>query len=449
MRRLLLISLLSAAGALIGAAPAMGVTTLTPPGTLYTINNSAGADHTDPHVDGNLVEYSWSDGSTFAVHYYDLSSGADATIPTGGGLDFLGDVNAGRIAYTHVTSSESAISLYDTTATPPSLSPVDETPGSVRRSAQIGGNDVVWQDFGFYSSGGASDIVVYNLASQTATRLTDDDILNESPTISPDGNVVAWVDCATVSSPCGVEDAVYSGGTWVTHVLTSGTATNDCGGSTVRGLTDTNGIVVVYSCARLVNGVTSSNVYFQPVGGGTEQEISWNGQGQSPSVAGNFISFAGEAWGATNHQLYVAELTAGPAPTWDGTLYQITNGTSDVQLNDTTVEADGSVTVAWQQQEAQEDIYAFNFMPESAQQQISSLGNTITGCGLPHGLTTSLLAKLNAAPADYDAGSTALVCSDLQALINEANAQSGKGITTDQANYIINSATAIRQSLGC
>jgi hypothetical protein len=49
--------------------------------------------------------------------------------------------------------------------------------------------------------------------------------------------------------------------------------------------------------------------------------------------------------------------------------------------------------------------------------------------GLPHGLTTSLLAKLNAAQSDFQAGSMALVCSDLQDLINEAGAQSGKGLT--------------------
>jgi hypothetical protein len=128
-------------------------------------------------------------------------------------------------------------------------------------------------------------------------------------------------------------------------------------------------------------------------------------------------------------------------------------------LNDITQEADGSVTVVWQQQDAaqgcycsQEGIYGFNFKPETAEQQISGLAGTIVGYGLPHGLTTSLLAKLNAAQADFQAGSTALVCSDLQDLINEANAQSGKGLTsgpTGEAAQIINAATAIRQSLGC
>jgi len=112
-------------------------------------------------------------------------------------------------------------------------------------------------------------------------------------------------------------------------------------------------------------------------------------------------------------------------------------------------EADGSVTVAWQQQDAKEDVYGFNFKPESAQQQISGLAGTIAGFGLRHGLTTSLVAKLNAAQADYQAGSTALVCGDLQDLINEATAQSGKGLTVDQANQIINAAQAMRPSLGC
>ena len=44
------------------------------------------------------------------------------------------------------------------------------------------------------------------------------------------------------------------------------------------------------------------------------------------------------------------------------------------------------------------------------------------------------------------------MCSDLQALINEANAQSGTGLSltpVDEAAEIINAAEAISNSLGC
>jgi len=221
-------------------------------------------------------------------------------------------------------------------------------------------------------------------------------------------------------------DAVYTAGSWVTNLISSD---GNCSGA------DTNGVVVAYSCARTVNGVASDGVYFQPVGGGVEQSIAWGGQGDSPSVAGNYISFSGFAPGASNHQIYVAELTAGATPHWDGKLYQLTDGSYDAQLNDITMNADGSVTDAWQNSD--DAVYAFTFTPETAQQRISGLAATITGYGLAHGLTTSLLAKLDAAQADFQAGNTSLVCGDLQALINDANAQSGKGLSPSQASYIV------------
>jgi hypothetical protein len=53
------------------------------------------------------------------------------------------------------------------------------------------------------------------------------------------------------------------------------------------------------------------------------------------------------------------------------------------------------------------------------------------------------------AQADFRVSNTSLVCGDLQALINDANAQSGKGLSPSQASYIVTTATNIRQSLGC
>jgi hypothetical protein len=350
-------------------------------------------------------------------------------------LDFLSDVNAGRVAFTRVNATAQDIALYDTTVSPATLTILDDPSGSARRrDARIGGEDVVWVDIS--PPAGGTAVVDYNLTTGTATPLTDSAALNVEPNISPDGTVVTWVSCSTVSSPCAVEDAVNSAGGWVSHVITTN---GNCSHP------DTNGIIVVYACDR-GNG---DHVYFQPADGGTEQTIDFAGNESVPSIAGNFIAFAGQPAGALVHQLYVAQLTGGSTPTWSGTLYQLTNGTFDVQLNDITMEADGSVTAVWQELQANVAVYGFNFTPETPQQQIGALAGTIAGFGLPHGLTTSLLAKLNAAQADFQAGSTALVCGDLQALINEASAQSGKGLTLDQANQIIAAATVIRQSLGC
>ncbi len=80
---------------------------------------------------------------------------------------------------------------------------------------------------------------------------------------------------------------------------------------------------------------------------------------------------------------------------------------------------------------------------------ISSLMGVIAQMNLPHGTTTSLNAKLNAALADVAANNLAGACSDLGALINEANAQSGKKLTVAQANTIISMAMALQAQLGC
>ena len=84
-----------------------------------------------------------------------------------------------------------------------------------------------------------------------------------------------------------------------------------------------------------------------------------------------------------------------------------------------------------------------------APSQIGALIAVVTGFGLPHGTETSLQAKLSAAQAALGAGNVVAACGDLNALINQANAQSGKKLTVAQANLIITMASAIRVTLGC
>jgi hypothetical protein len=80
---------------------------------------------------------------------------------------------------------------------------------------------------------------------------------------------------------------------------------------------------------------------------------------------------------------------------------------------------------------------------------ILNLMGVIAQMNLPNGTTTSLDAKLNAALADVAANNLAGACSDLGALINEANAQSGKKLTVAEANTIISMAMALQAQLGC
>jgi subtilisin-like proprotein convertase family protein len=85
----------------------------------------------------------------------------------------------------------------------------------------------------------------------------------------------------------------------------------------------------------------------------------------------------------------------------------------------------------------------------TAQQQIADLQATVAGLGLPHGLTTALNAKLQDALTDLNADDTAGACDSLQAFLNQVKAQTGKKLTTAQAQQLTDAANAIRTQLDC
>ncbi|MBL8516084.1 MAG: hypothetical protein JNM76_03850 [Betaproteobacteria bacterium] len=80
---------------------------------------------------------------------------------------------------------------------------------------------------------------------------------------------------------------------------------------------------------------------------------------------------------------------------------------------------------------------------------LADLHSLIERFALPKGMATSLLVKVKAAASALERGDTAAACGNLKALINHAEAQSGKKLTVAQANQIIATAQAIRVSLGC
>jgi len=80
---------------------------------------------------------------------------------------------------------------------------------------------------------------------------------------------------------------------------------------------------------------------------------------------------------------------------------------------------------------------------------ITTLASDVQGFGLPHGTERSLLAKLNAAQGNVDAGQLQAACHSLGAFINEVDAQAGKKIDYDQADELVTTATVIRQLLDC
>jgi len=85
----------------------------------------------------------------------------------------------------------------------------------------------------------------------------------------------------------------------------------------------------------------------------------------------------------------------------------------------------------------------------SPQAQISNLETSVTNLALPKGRTTSLLTKLDRAPAAASAGDVATACASLQDFSNETQAQAGKKIAIADANTLSAAAQRIRAALGC
>lgn len=94
----------------------------------------------------------------------------------------------------------------------------------------------------------------------------------------------------------------------------------------------------------------------------------------------------------------------------------------------------------------------FNVIVKGAPDQITALIALVQSFNIKQGIENSLDAKLqnvfdalNAAKAGY----MATACSKLGAFINEVLAQSGKALTTAQANQLIAAANQVKASLGC
>jgi hypothetical protein len=85
----------------------------------------------------------------------------------------------------------------------------------------------------------------------------------------------------------------------------------------------------------------------------------------------------------------------------------------------------------------------------SAAQAITDLQGLVSGLGLTKGLTTALNSKLNDALAALAADDTAGACDSLQAFLNQVKAQTGKKLTSDQAQQLTDAANDIRDQLGC
>lgn len=305
-----------------------------PSGTLFVVNNGPG-DQTNPHVGGNLVSYTDTatvPGST-VIRYHNLVTGADSLIPnsTPGAQDYLSDIDGTRIVFTRSTpDTNGAIMLFDASA--PASQPVElaHQQGSARTYASIGGNTVAWADLGITIAGNP-EIVAYDLSSALTTQLTTDGMFNTLPAVSPDGNVIVWLKCdPNTGSNCDVWEASRTAGTWTTKQLTF-----DHDGARP----DTNGSVVVYSKGT---NAGDSNVFVQPVGGGTEENLtsSLGGGSANPSLSANLVAFEHTPTNTSQADIWIADWATGAA-------FPLTNTPSNETLTDIFVSAGGLVDVVW------------------------------------------------------------------------------------------------------
>ena len=92
---------------------------------------------------------------------------------------------------------------------------------------------------------------------------------------------------------------------------------------------------------------------------------------------------------------------------------------------------------------------SFSVVVNGPAAESTSLISTIQGFGLGQGTSTSLTSKLQSAVNSLGRGNVSGACSQLGALVNEAQAQSGKQLTAAQAAQIIAAATQIRAAEGC
>jgi Tol biopolymer transport system component len=388
-RRLLALgAVLALAGLAVAALPApaaLATTTgTTPPLSTVTVNNGPG-DQSDPHLSGSLVTYTSALSGDSEIRYHDLADATDAAIPTNGGLDFLPDVSGTTVVYTHLTSAGSAIFAYDTaTAGPPTE--LDPQPSSNRRGSAVGGHTVAWVDYGFYASTNYPEIVAYDLASRSATRLTSDLLFDTSPAVAADGSVIAWTKCQSAGTSCDIWQATAGAAGWTTTRLT--------GPEGEEQDADSNGQVVVYDSVR--DG--EADIFWQPVGGGPEHRLALPGIQHNPNISGHVVAFESLE-------------TADAIPNWDvvlydlasDTVYRLTPSTVDEILNDVSLAADGLVRVAYTAQEGGSDsnVYAVSF-------DVTAVDTTPPVLHLPADLTTQATGN-SQATVTYTATATDLV----------------------------------------
>jgi hypothetical protein len=396
--------------------------------TGQVVSNELG-NQSDPHVDCNLVSYTFDDfqGSS-TIHYKDLETGADNIIP-GNQVDLLSDISGSRVAYTEVTFFGDTVRIYDTNSLTTTV-----VPGLWNSNPSMGADLVAFEDRDSQANWYNSNITTFDVSTGTSTQLTNDSLTNINPEVSPNGNAVIWGKCANDLNHCDVYSAIRTApGVFTTRALTTGNHEPSYE-------TSTDGELAVYVSDR----TGERDIYYQPLTGGNEVHLSIAGYQRNPTISGGLISFEQGPYGSADNFLY---------DTRTGKLYQVTTGSLDNRLSEISVCGNTGRIVFVNLGFDAFDAHAFTFqvpaVPSATEEQLDDLIALVRSFNLPPGTSNSLIRKLQNAIDAVNASDTATACSSLTAFINECRAQSGKKLTPAQSTQLINSANQIKSALGC
>lgn len=307
-------------------------------GTTTSINDGPG-DQRDTHIHGTLVAYYSVVGGTSEVRFHDLLTGADVAIPTGSALDFLPDIYGSTIVYTHVTSNKFAIYAFDTATASQSPVELDPQSTSLRERPAIGGQTVAWIDYGLDNDNYHSEIVVYDLATSSATRLTDDDYYNRDPDVSPDGSTVVWTRCESYSNATG----------WGGCRIWQATRSDSDGWSfagAVQVSGDQESVTPVlndqFIAYQGIDANGESDIYWRLRDSSVEHRISLAGRQGNPAISGGVLVFESLNAGAPtpSSDILLYDLAA-------GSLYTVADTPALEFESDVAVGPDGLVRVVW------------------------------------------------------------------------------------------------------
>lgn len=396
-------------------------------GTFQVVNNGPG-DQTDPDLDCSVTSYVSNDlQGTFLIHVIDTSTNTNYIVP-GNGLDTQPDVAGKRIAFTEQNALGAGVAVYDTM-----YQIRIDIPGAKRSRPALGGDLVAFEDRSFFVGPNQSELGLYNLSTETDTRLTNDTLFDKYPAVSPAGDAVVWEKCQTDGLGCDIYSAIEtSPGIFSTRALT-------LGGGEDR-YPDTNGQIAVY----ISNRSGENDIYFQPLAGGAETRISIPGDQRDLSISGNLIAFTSQVQlgTVTEYDIFVYDLST-------RALYQVSSTPVDEALSRITF-CNGTGRIVYDSPASDWDVYSFTFqLPASPADQINALIALVRSFSLPSALESSLIGKLQDALAAFNASDTATACTSLTSFIKQVQTQSGKKITTDQARQLISSANQIKTNLGC